>query len=143
MNVKLERRYPKKGYTIGKLFVEDVYVCDVLEDEDRGLTSSMSLEEIIRIKIPGRTAIPKGRYEIRKTYSPKYKRMMPLICDVPGFSGIRIHSGNDEDDTEGCVLCGKNRTKGKVLDSRLWTNRVYAIMDEAWDKGDRVWINII
>ena len=119
MKIELVRIAFKDTYTIGKLYVDGKYFSDVLEDVDRGLDSSMSESEILEKKVKGQTAIPTGHYVINITYSPKYKRMMPLLLDVKGFSGIRIHSGNTAKDTEGCLLVGKNKQVGKVLERPL------------------------
>ena len=130
MRIELIRIAFKNTYTIGKLYVDDTYFCDVLEDVDRGLDSSMSESEILEKKVKGQTAIPTGHYVINITYSPKYKRMMPLLLDVKGFSGIRIHSGNSSKDTEGCLLVGKNKQVGKVLESRDTYKRLFKMMQD-------------
>ena len=129
MRIELVRIAFKDTYTIGKLYVDDTYFCDVLEDVDRGLDSSMSESEILEKKVKGQTAIPTGHYVINITYSPKYKRMMPLLLDVKGFSGIRIHSGNSSKDTEGCLLVGKNKKVGMVLESRDTYQRLFKMME--------------
>ena len=129
MRIELVRIAFKDTYTIGKLYVDDTYFCDVLEDKDRGLDSSMTESEILEKKVKGQTAIPTGHYVINITYSPKYKRMMPLLLDVKGFSGIRIHSGNSSKDTEGCLLVGKNKQVGKVLESRDTYQRLFKMME--------------
>lgn len=128
MKIKLVRIAFKETYTIGKLYVDGKYVCDTIEDKDRGLDNSMTVNEILRRKIKGQTAIPTGHYNIEITYSPKYKRMMPLLVGVKGFSGIRIHSGNTAKDTEGCLLVGKNKQVGMVLESRDTYQRLFAMM---------------
>ena len=129
MKIELVRIAFKDTYTIGKLYVDGKYFSDVLEDVDRGLDSSMSESEILKKKVKGQTAIPTGHYVINITYSPKYKRMMPLLLDVKGFSGIRIHSGNTAKDTEGCLLVGKNKQVGKVLESRDTYQRLFKMME--------------
>ena len=129
MRIELVRIAFKSTYTIGKLYVDGKYFCDVLEDVDRGLDSSMTESEILEKKVKGQTAIPTGHYVINITYSPKYKRMMPLLLDVKGFSGIRIHSGNSSKDTEGCLLVGKNKKVGMVLESRDTYQRLFKMME--------------
>lgn len=129
MKIELVRIAFKNTYTIGKLYVDGKYFSDVLEDVDRGLDSSMSESEILKKKVKGQTAIPTGHYVINITYSPKYKRMMPLLLDVKGFSGIRIHSGNSSKDTEGCLLVGKNKKVGMVLESRDTYQRLFKMME--------------
>ena len=130
MKIELVRIAFRDTYTIGKLYVDDTYFCDVLEDKDRGLDSSMSESEILEKKVKGQTAIPTGHYVINITYSPKYKRMMPLLLDVKGFSGIRIHSGNTSKDTEGCLIVGKNKKVGMVLESRDTYKRLFKMMQD-------------
>ena len=133
MKLKLVRKYRKETYTIGKLYVDGVYFCDVIEDKDRGLDDSMSLAEVLILKKYGETAIPYGTYKVEITYSPKYKKMMPLIKDVKGFSGIRIHSGNTAKDTLGCLIVGKNTKVGMVTESRATYNRLFALMKDKKD----------
>ena len=129
MRIELVRIAFNSTYTIGKLYVDGKYFSDVLEDVDRGLDSSMTESEILEKKVKGQTAIPTGHYVINITYSPKYKRMMPLLLDVKGFSGIRIHSGNTAKDTEGCLLVGKNKKVGMVLESRDTYQRLFKMME--------------
>ena len=119
MKLNLKRIAKLATYTIGKLSIDGVYFCDTLEDVYRGLDQSMSIEKVNEIKVKGQTAIPSGTYKVAITFSPKFKKDLPLIQNVKGFEGIIIHSGNDSDDTEGCILVGKNKVKGQVIDSRL------------------------
>ena len=130
MRLTLMRIANKSTYTIGKLYIDGCYYCDVLEDTDRGLDDDMKESEILKKKIKGQTAIPTGTYPVKITYSPKYKKNMPLIENVKGYSGIRIHSGNTHKDTEGCLLVGKNKEVGKVLESRKTFNALYKILTE-------------
>ena len=117
IKLRLERRYKGSKYTIGKLFINDEYFCDTIEDIDRGLKSSMSVEYIKKKKVYAETAIPTGTYKIEMTYSSKFKRILPLLVDVKGFSGIRIHRGNTEKDSSGCIVIGENKVKGRVINS--------------------------
>ena len=117
IKLKLKRIYKGLKYTIGKLFIDDEYFCDTIEDTDRGLKSSMSIEYIKKKKVYAKTAIPTGTYKIEMTYSNKFKRVLPLLVDVKGFSGIRIHRGNTEIDSSGCIIVGENKVKGKVINS--------------------------
>ena len=125
MRLTLKRIANKKDYCIGKLYINGKYFCDTLEDRDRGLDDSMSEDSIKAIKIKGETAIPVGIYTVLLTYSPKYKKVMPLINNVKGYSGIRIHSGNSSKDTEGCLLVGKNTVVGRLTDSRNTFNALF------------------
>lgn len=140
MRLTLIRIANKPTYCIGKLYVDGKYFCDTLEDHDRGLDDSMELSDIISLKKYGETAIPTGIYNVLLTYSPKYKKVMPLINNVKGYSGIRIHSGNTAKDTLGCLLVGKNKEVGKVLDSR---NTYNALFKRLQQKGkDKIIIDI-
>lgn len=118
MQVTLWRKYRKPGYTIGRLYIDGVFFCNTLEDTDRGLAQYMSVGEIANIKIKGATAIPSGAYKVQRTYSQKYKRLMPQVMNVKGYAGIRIHSGNTAADTEGCILLGDNTAVGRLTNSR-------------------------
>ena len=130
MNIILNRIAKKAKYTIGKLYINDKYFCDTLEDTDRGLTQSMTEQQIVSKKVYGETAIPTGTYRIIISYSNKFKKQMPLLLNVPGFAGIRIHSGNTEKDSLGCILVGKNKAVGKVLESRDTYSKLFSILQE-------------
>lgn len=134
MRITLIRIANRPTYCIGKLYIDGKYFCDTIEDTDRGLDDKMSEEEILKYKIKSETAIPTGIYPITITYSPKYKKNMPLINNVKGYSGIRIHSGNTSKDTEGCLIVGKNKEVGKVLESRVTYNALYKRLVQAKDK---------
>lgn len=142
MKLELYRKYRKNGYTIGLLYADGKFVCNTLEDTDRGLTSAMSERQIASIKVKGKTAIPTGVYSIIVTYSPRFKKQMPLLNNVKGFEGVRIHSGNTANDTEGCILCGKNTEVGKITSSRIWTEKVYELINNAIRKRESVTIEI-
>lgn len=143
MEVLIDRAWKKDGYTISRLYVNgNLFGCNTLEDTDRGLNQSMELNEIKKKKVYGQTAIPIGSYECVYTYSNRFKKMLPLLLNVKGFEGIRIHSGNSSKDTEGCILVGLNLKKGMVLNSREWTNKLVSKMKEAWNRKERVIIVI-
>jgi hypothetical protein len=130
MELRLQRRFLGKDYTIGSLYVDGEYFCDTLEDTDRGLTQEMPLEEIRKIKIPHETAIPTGTYRVTVNMSPAKKRMLPRLLDVPGFSGILIHRGNTKSDSSGCILVGENRVKGKVINSTQYEKKLVEMLTE-------------
>ena len=142
MELRLERKYRNNNYCIDKLYINGKYFSDALEDPDRGLTNTMSLEEIKKIKIKGNTCIPYGTYNVTITYSPRFKKNLPLLNNVKGFDGIRIHSGNKPQDTEGCLLPGFNKVKGQVIDSRVTTDKLIAQIQQALNKGEKVTITI-
>lgn len=106
MELKLIRRFFSEKATIGELYVNGSFLCNTLEDVDRGLYKDMPLEELIRNKVKTKTAIPYGTYTVANTYSPRFQKYLPLLLDVPAYSGIRIHPGNKALDTEGCILPG-------------------------------------
>lgn len=141
MELTLKRIAKKDTYTIGKLYVDGEYFCDTLEDKDRGLTSDMSLEDIKKVKVYGQTAIPLGRYRVTMNMSSRFKKVMPLLLYVPGFDGIRIHSGNTAADTQGCILLGQNKVVGKVINSRIYTDKLYQIISTCLKK-ETIYITI-
>lgn len=143
MLITIDRAWKKDGYTISRLYVNgELFGCNCLEDTDRGLRQDMTVEEIKKKKVYGQTAIPSGSYECVYTYSNRFKKMLPLLLNVKGFEGIRIHSGNSAKDTEGCILIGKNDKVGWISNSRLWTDRLIAKMQESWRRKEKVTIEI-
>lgn len=121
MRLEIKRHFKGPQYTIGRLFVDGVYECDTLEDTVRA----------DGVKIAGQTAIPTGKYPVRITYSQRFKKMLPMLDNVPNFTGVRIHTGNTAADTEGCILVGYNRVKGRVCDSRAAFRRLFAKLETA------------
>ena len=121
MKLTLERIYKAPTYTIGKLRIDGKAFCDVLEDVVRP-----PLE-----KVWGKTAIPTGTYKVILNQSNRFKCLMPLLLNVPGFDGIRIHAGNTAEDTHGCLLVGKNTEKGKVTNSKYTFSELMAIMQSS------------
>lgn len=107
MKIEVKRTFKGTEYTIGKLYIDGHYLCDTLEDTVRN-----------GVKIAGKTAIPAGTYKVKKTMSPRFKKVLPEILNVPGFTGVRIHAGNTATDTDGCLLLGLNKKKGQVLESQ-------------------------
>ena len=138
MIVTLRRIAFKPTYTIGKLYIDGNYFCDTVEDVDRGLNDSMTEEEIKKNKVYGETAIPYGMYKVTITYSPKFKKNLPLLEGVKGFSGIRIHSGNTAKDSLGCIIVGKNKKVGMVLDSRVTMEKLMKV----FDTKENIWLTI-
>jgi hypothetical protein len=139
MTIRIDRKWKKAEYTISKVYINGRYFgCNALEDTDRGLLQTMQITELQRKKIKGKTAIPRGYYDVRITYSPKYKRNMPLVVDVPAFSGIRLHSLNKPEDSEGCIGFGKNDKVGWISDSKYWTDKICRLIEAALNKGEKV-----
>lgn len=153
MNLSLTRIATNDHYTIGRLKVDGQYLMDILEPADRGLSSDMPLNKIKRIKVHGKTAIPTGRYRIdMKTVSPRFKNrawakqfggILPRLLDVLFYSGVCMHVGNDENDTEGCLLTGYNKVKGRVVDSaKAFTQLMSEYLLPADKRGEEIWIEI-
>lgn len=154
MRLLVERKWKKDTYTIGRLYVDGVLLCNTLEDKDRGLTQLMPLSKIKEVKIAAVTAIPAGTYTIRMDIiSPKYSLKpwyfkschggrLPRLENVPGYSGILIHPGNKAADTEGCILVGKNDIVGMVTNSQYWFLTLYNMLYEAYKRGEKIEITI-
>jgi hypothetical protein len=142
MEIETLRIARRPDYTIGILSIDGSYFCDTLEDADRGLRQGMPLEVIMKLKVKGQTAIPTGRYEVAMSWSPRFKRMLPLLLNVAGFEGIRIHAGNTVKDTEGCILPGENKVKGQVLNSRHYEFELIKKINGARGRAERVWVTI-
>lgn len=134
MKLTLKRIALRPTYTIGKLYIDDVYFCDTIEDTVRDLNKNGKFDNVEK-KVHSKTAIPYGTYEIKWTYSPRFKKYTPQLMNVPSFEGIRIHAGNTSADTEGCLILGKNKQVGKVLNSRATINKFYPIIKEACSNG--------
>ena len=118
------------------------WFCNTMEPTARKLTSRMPQTVIRRHKIIGKTAIPTGRYRILITRSRRFGRWLPLLLNVKGFEGIRIHAGNKPEDTKGCILLGFNRRKGYVLNSTQCVQQLMRRMTEAMEKGERVFVEV-
>jgi len=146
MELKLIRKYFTEDYTIGKLYVDDKYFCDTLEDRVRELEDynhDGDFDDSGEGKVYGKTAIPCGRYRVTLIWSLKRGRQVPLLSSVPGFTSILIHSGNTAQDTEGCILVGENKQKGKVLNSRYHEARLTNLIRDAINTNkEKVYITI-
>lgn len=142
MELNVKRIARKDGYTIGRLFINNEYFCDTLEDTDRGLKDTMQVNEILAKKVKGQTAIPTGKYDVILTFSPRFKRVLPLLLNVPGYQYIRVHNGNRPDSTEGCLLVGENKAKGQVLNSRATLEKLMSILLDCEKRKEKVTILI-
>lgn len=128
----LERLYFTDRSTIGELSIDADKVCYTLEDTCRANG----------IKIAGKTAIPAGRYEVIVNWSDRFKRPMPLLLNVPGFDGVRIHTGNTELDVAGCIALGMRHEEDRLFDSRKAWDLVWPVIRERCAKG-KLWLSII
>lgn len=133
MELELRRVAETETCTHGKLYIDGVYECVTLEDIQRTQ------------KVYGETAIPCGRFPLVITPSPRFKRDLPLIMGVPDFSGIRIHTGNSSEDTEGCILVGMvcpDPKKDWISSSRIAFNALYRKLELALLGGEAININV-
>lgn len=142
MEIIIKRIAKKSNYTIGKLYIDGKYFCDTLEDKDRGLNDNMSVDKILSIKVKHETAIPTGTYNMNITYSPKFKKQLPLILNVKGFEGIRVHSGNTDKDSSGCVILGQNKVVGKVINSRVTCDKFNTTLTGAKNRKEKITLKI-
>ena len=145
MKILLKRIAKKSTYTIGKIYVDGQYVCDCIEDKDRGLKQSMTLEQINKLKVFGQTAIPTGEYKVTlNVISPKYSKStwykqnangarVPRILNVKGFDGVLIHTGNTAADSQGCIIVGVNDKVGIVSKSKETFKKLYQILQSSKD----------
>lgn len=136
MKLTLKRIAKKDTYTVGKLYIDGVYFCDTIEDKDRGLYQKQDIQELRKIKVPSKTAIPTGIYKIslnivspkystRKIYQEICKGKVPRLLNVPGYEGVLIHIGNTAEDSAGCILVGQNKVVGKVINSTETFRKLY------------------
>lgn len=127
MKIKLKRIALKKDYTIGKLYIDDVYFCDTLEDAVHDLNKNGKFDNGEK-KIYGQTAIPYGTYEVttnvvssrfkNRIWAKPYNGKIPRLLNVQSFDGVLLHPGSSQLDTSGCILVGKNTIVGRLTDSQ-------------------------
>lgn len=143
------------GYTHARLLLDEGgFFCWTLEDEDRGLTQEMPLEQIKAKKVKGKTAIPKGTYKIQVRVSPKFKDRywakkyggrLPYLQGVPGYEGVCIHVGNTPEDTDGCLLVGmlQGSIRGRVFDSvAAFQDLMDWYIMPAYERKEEIWVTI-
>lgn len=142
MKLRLERLWPKKDYTVGRLYVDDRLFCNTLEDRivDKNKNGVFDGDEK---KVYGESAIPYGTYKIIYNWSPKFGRDLPRLLNVPHFEGILIHPGNTAADSAGCILVGKNTEVGRLTNSRYISDELNKLIDEAQRKGEPITIEIV
>lgn len=134
MELTLNRIFLGGSATIGELLINDKHLCDTLEDRVRPEGE----------KVYGKTAIPEGKYEIELTHSPRFKKILPEILNVPNFSGIRIHTGNSSKDTEGCILVGTwdGEKEDWVGSSKIAFDKLMSLLEEATNNKEKVTITV-
>lgn len=139
MKLKLIRTWYADTYTIGKLYIDGVYFADTLEDKNRDVDKNGIFNNGEK-KVYGKTCIPFGTYKVILSMSSKFKKILPLLLNVPQFDGIRIHSGNTADeDSSGCILVGINDIKGRISKSTITFNSLMTKLS----KADNITIEII
>lgn len=137
MNLIVTRDIKTDTFAAGVLSIDGVFQCWTLEDTDRGLTNA----ECNR-KVWGKTAIPAGCYEVVINFSARFKKYMPLLLTVPCFEGIRIHAGNTVEQTDGCILVGKERSSsGTISQSRDAFYELMKILQEV-EKREKIFIEV-
>lgn len=119
MDIVVKRLHRTKKSTIGELFIDGKFECYTLEDIER------------EVKIKSETAIAKGKYKVIINKSNRFKRLLPLLLNVPNFEGVRIHPGNSNHDTEGCILVGKTKSVDYIGSSRLAFDKLFKKMQLA------------
>lgn len=150
MKIELIRTYNCKTYCIGHLYVDGIYVCDTIEDVDRGMTQTMPDVQLKKLKVALQTAIPTGMYRVTLgVVSPKFSQKpyyrnfcggrVPRLLNVPAFDGILIHMGSTEKSSAGCLIVGYNTIKGRVTDSQKAFEKLYNILCGA---DGSIWIEI-
>lgn len=136
MRLMLVRDHYYPDATLGRLYIDGGLTCYTLEDTDRRLEDGGQ-------KIAGQTAIPRGIYPITITQSARFGKLLPLLSNVPGFAGVRIHPGNTSADTEGCILVGSSRAENTLRNSRSAFAQVYEFIEEALARGEPVEIEVM
>jgi len=148
MEIILKRDTFTNKSTIGTLTVNGAFFCYVLEDFDRGLKDTMSLDEINKLKVHGQTAIPYGVYKIVVTKSERFSAMkgkpvyLPILLNIKGYAGVRIHTGNRPEDTEGCLLPCTTKSLNLGIGSTLAFNKLNDKINNALKVGENVIITI-
>jgi len=141
MKLELKRIALKPNYTVGKLFINGTYYCDTIEDKVIDLNKNGKFDDGLN-KVMHQTAIPYGTFKVVVNYSPKFKRELPRLLDVPYFEGILIHNGSDQNSSSGCIIVGENKTVGKVTNSTFYMNNLTARIKDAQNKGETTTITI-
>ena len=142
MELLLERKYFKDTYTIGNLYIDGKFFCNTLEDKNRDINKNGKFDGL-ETKVYSETCIPFGTYEVIVNYSPKFKRELPRLLNVPYFDGILIHRGNTSQDSAGCILVGENKVKGKVINSTKYELELVKVLKNSINKGEKIIIKII
>ena len=136
INLRLEREYYNENFTLGRLYVDDVYECDTLEPRWRDYAGGDK-------KVKGESAIPEGRYKMFMRSNGRHHFTVPQLMDVPMFNAIQIHPGNTFKDTQGCILVGINHKNLRVCDSVATFSKLFYKLEKAVKLGKQMWIEIV
>ena len=142
MRLRLKRRFLGDEYTIGSLFIDGEYFSDTMEDKVRDFNKDGDLLDVGETKIFGETAIPYGLYKIGLTMSPKFTRLLPIVLNVPHFTGIRFHRLKTAKQSHGCIGTGENKVKGQILYSTKYEMRLIVKILAALIRGEEIKITI-
>lgn len=149
MELKLDRKFPKETYCVGRLYINGEFFCNTLENAITDINKNGVFDGDEK-KVYGHSSIPFGKYTIVYNYSPKFKRNLPRLLDVPHFDGILIHPGttassdpNEKSDTAGCILVGNNTSPGKLTNSRATSDKLNALIEEAQNNKEEITIEIV
>ena len=142
MEILIKREWLTGNSSIGEMYVNGTLQCFTLEDTDRGLNQSMTLAQVAALKQYGKTAIPKGRYQVILQYSEKHQRVLPLLLNVTDYEGVEIHPGNTAIDTLGCILVGTSRGTDAIYESRKAFTALFAKLQDAANKHEKIFISI-
>ena len=130
MNIDIYRIALRSDYTIGRRYINGIYLCDTLELPENN-------------NALGKPCIPRGIYAVHLTMSPRFHRVLPLLLNVPGYEGIRIHPGNTVKDTKGCILVGWNMERGRLDDSKIAMGMLMRNLNNANNKGEAIRLRLL
>ena len=147
MELQVNRIFLGVNYTIGKFMIDGKYFCDTIEDAVRKLpdkcpTTIFGAPCKCKEKIQSKTAIPSGTYKVTVGMSPRFKRKLPIIMNVPHFLGILIHNGTSEESSSGCIILGENKVKGKVQNGTKYMNELTDLLINEMSQGNPITITI-
>ena len=142
MQLRLERKWLKPTYTVGRLYIDGKLFCNTLKDKVADVNRNGRFDGTER-KVPGETAIPYGTYKVFYGYSPRFGRNLPRLLNVTAFDGILIHPGNTAADSAGCILVGLNTEVGRLTQSRHYSALLNEQIDAAQRNGESITIEIV
>lgn len=142
MKIKVERKWPRATYCVGNMYIDGEFFSNTLEDRIVDIDKSGKFDNG-ETKVYAQSAIPYGTYEVVYNYSPKFKRNMPRLLNVPHFEGILIHAGTTAKNSAGCILVGKNSEVGKLTNSKYYETKISELIKNAQSKGEKITIEIV